>query len=197
MRRVEIARALLHRPRMLLLDEPTVGLDVKARADILKHVRGLVTQRKASACSGRRILSMRSGPGDDVVLLHEGKSARLRRCRRGRCPRGRAGHCRRLQETDRRRRGGGNIMGSGRNREAARRGLWPGPICALLQRHRLARGFAVIGTSGSGSSRLWCARWFGCSSSPRGFARSSACRSSRPTIPMYCMTTISRRGSWR
>jgi len=40
-RRTEIARALLHNPAVLLLDEPTVGLDAAARAAITDHVHGL------------------------------------------------------------------------------------------------------------------------------------------------------------
>ena len=42
MRRIEIARALLHRPPLLLLDEATVGLDVQSRAGILANIRKLV-----------------------------------------------------------------------------------------------------------------------------------------------------------
>jgi ABC-2 type transport system ATP-binding protein len=72
MRRVEIARALLHRPRLLLLDEPTAGLDIKARADILKHVRGLVAREGIGVLWATHLID-EIEPGDDVVVLHEGK----------------------------------------------------------------------------------------------------------------------------
>ncbi|WGJ13004.1 ABC transporter ATP-binding protein [Methylocapsa sp. D3K7] len=71
-RRVEIARALLHRPRMLLLDEPTVGLDVKARADILKHVRSLVAGTNIGVLWATHLID-EIEPPDDAILLHEGK----------------------------------------------------------------------------------------------------------------------------
>src|ERR1700731_3226534 len=72
MRRVEIARALLHRPRMLLLDEPTLGLDIHARADILKHVRGLVASEGIGVLWATHLID-EIDLGDDVVVLHEGK----------------------------------------------------------------------------------------------------------------------------
>ncbi len=71
-RRVEIARALLHGPRVLLLDEPTAGLDIKARADILKHVRGLVVRESLGVLWATHLID-EIEPGDDVVVLHEGK----------------------------------------------------------------------------------------------------------------------------
>ncbi len=72
MRRLEIARALLHRPRLLLLDEATVGLDVKARADILGHVRQLVTEQGIGVLWATHLFDEIT-PGDDLVVLHQGR----------------------------------------------------------------------------------------------------------------------------
>jgi len=72
MRRVEIARALLHRPRLLVLDEPTVGLDIKARADILAHVRGLVAQEGVCVLWATHLVD-EIADTDDLIVLHQGR----------------------------------------------------------------------------------------------------------------------------
>jgi ABC-2 type transport system ATP-binding protein len=72
MRRLEIARALLHRPHLLLLDEATVGLDVKARADILGHVRRLVTEQGIGVLWATHLFD-EIAPSDDLVILHQGR----------------------------------------------------------------------------------------------------------------------------
>src|SRR4030081_378702 len=72
MRRLEIARALLHRPRLLLLDEATVGLDVKARAAILGHVRRLVAQQGIGVLWATHLFD-EIVPSDDLVVLHLGR----------------------------------------------------------------------------------------------------------------------------
>jgi ABC-2 type transport system ATP-binding protein len=72
MRRLEIARALLHRPRLLLLDEATVGLDVKARADILRYVRQLVVEQGIGVLWATHLFD-EIMPQDALVVLHQGR----------------------------------------------------------------------------------------------------------------------------
>ncbi len=71
MRRIEIARALLHQPRLLLLDEPTVGLDIKARADILDHVRTLSATEGLGVLWATHLID-EARSTDNVVVLHKG-----------------------------------------------------------------------------------------------------------------------------
>lgn len=71
MRRIEIARALLHEPKLLILDEPTVGLDVNARADIIRHVRQLLAAGVGVLWATHLIDEVSAS--DDLVILHNGR----------------------------------------------------------------------------------------------------------------------------
>jgi ABC-2 type transport system ATP-binding protein len=71
-RRIEIARALMHRPRLLLLDEPTVGLDIAARQGIIDHVRRLCGEAGMAVLWATHLID-EIVPGDRVVVLHEGR----------------------------------------------------------------------------------------------------------------------------
>jgi ABC-2 type transport system ATP-binding protein len=72
MRRVEIVRALLHRPSLLLLDEATVGLDIRARADILATIRALVVDSGLSVLWATHLID-EVEEADDVVILDRGR----------------------------------------------------------------------------------------------------------------------------
>jgi ABC-2 type transport system ATP-binding protein len=70
-RRLEIARALLHEPRFLLLDEPTVGLDIPARADLVAHVHALCRDDGLTVLWATHLVD-EVAPEDDLVVLHQG-----------------------------------------------------------------------------------------------------------------------------
>lgn len=71
-RRVEVARALLHRPRLLLLDEPTVGLDPALRRQVVDHVHGLARERGLAVLWATHLMD-EADRDDDVVVLHQGR----------------------------------------------------------------------------------------------------------------------------
>jgi ABC-2 type transport system ATP-binding protein len=71
-RRVEIARALLHEPRLLLLDEPTVGLDVPSRKAIVDYVHDLAASGRIAVLWATHLID-EIHESDRLVVLHAGR----------------------------------------------------------------------------------------------------------------------------
>lgn len=70
-RRVEIARALLHKPSLLLLDEPTVGLDVPSRQAIVQHVHELAASTEMAVLWATHLID-EIYPDDHLIVLDKG-----------------------------------------------------------------------------------------------------------------------------
>ncbi len=71
-RRMEIARSLIHDPSVLLLDEPTVGLDAATRQSITSHVHDLAADQGLTVLWATHLVD-EIRDEDHVVMLHMGE----------------------------------------------------------------------------------------------------------------------------
>jgi ABC-2 type transport system ATP-binding protein len=71
-RRVEIARGILHSPKLLLLDEPTIGLDAPTRTAIVKHIHELARVDNIGVLWATHLFD-EIEPNDDLLVLNRGK----------------------------------------------------------------------------------------------------------------------------
>ena len=71
-RRVELARCLIHKPSLLLLDEPTVGLDIESRHLILRVVQALAHSQNVSVLWATHLFE-EVKPNNNLIVLSKGR----------------------------------------------------------------------------------------------------------------------------
>src|SRR5262249_25141232 len=76
-RRLEIARALVSRPRVLFLDEPTVGLDPRIRAELLDVIADLRSRSDLTVLLTTHYLDQAEPLCDRVAIMHAGRIVAL------------------------------------------------------------------------------------------------------------------------
>ncbi len=76
-RRLEIAQSMLHRPRVLFLDEPTVGLDPSARRAVWEHVNQLRVDYGTTIFLTTHLMEEADALCDRVAIMHRGRVAAL------------------------------------------------------------------------------------------------------------------------
>jgi ABC-2 type transport system ATP-binding protein len=72
-RRLEIAQSMLHRPRVLFLDEPTVGLDPGARRTVWEHIQQLRRDYGTTILLTTHVMEEAEGLCTQVAIMHLGK----------------------------------------------------------------------------------------------------------------------------
>jgi ABC-2 type transport system ATP-binding protein len=76
-RRLEIARALVSQPRVLFLDEPTVGLDPRIRHELLDLIAGLRTRSEMTILLTTHYLDEAEKLCDRIAIIHSGRIVAL------------------------------------------------------------------------------------------------------------------------
>lgn len=76
-RRLEIARGLLHKPRVMFLDEPTLGLDPASRETMWKYVRRLVEEEKVTIILTTHYMEEADLLCDRIGVIDKGKIVAL------------------------------------------------------------------------------------------------------------------------
>jgi ABC-2 type transport system ATP-binding protein len=70
--RLGIARALVNDPKVVFLDEPTLGLDPRGQQELLAKIRQIAQDRNAGVILSSHLLSEMESVCDDVVIMNEG-----------------------------------------------------------------------------------------------------------------------------